>query len=84
MKKLLLFLTLFISTTVTKGEMVATSKDLDPSYDYQGYVKTGQRYHITAIKTNDKLYFNMTSEDGEELFFSWDLNDIEPITEGRI
>ncbi len=52
-----------------------------PSYDYKGFVKTGQRY--PTIKSEDKLFFRLESTDGEELF-TWDLSTVEPITEGRI
>ena len=54
-----------------------------PSYDNQGYFKTGQTYHITALKTSTQLFFKMESKDGVELF-SWDLSNIKPITDGRI
>lgn len=54
-----------------------------PSYDQQGYIKTGQTYHITAIKSGKQLFFKLESKDGEELF-TWDLSGVEPITEGRI
>ena len=54
-----------------------------PSYDNEGYFKTGQTYHITAIKSGRQLFFKMKSKDGVELF-TWDLSNVEPITEGRI
>ncbi len=56
---------------------------ISPSYDQQGYIKTGQKYHITAIKSGHQLYFQLESVDGESLF-AWDISDVEPITEGRI
>ena len=56
---------------------------IDPSYDYKGFAKTNQKYHITAIKLGHMLYFKMESENGEELF-SWDYSNFTPITEGRI
>lgn len=56
---------------------------IDPSYDQQGYIKTGQLYHITAIKSGKQLFFKMESKDGVELF-TWDLSNAEPINEGRI
>lgn len=56
---------------------------IEPSYDNKGFVKTGQTYHITAIKSGTMLYFKMESEDGEELF-TWDCSNFAPITEGRI
>lgn len=56
---------------------------LEPSYDEQGFFKTGQTYHITAIKTKEHLFFKMESKDGIELFH-WDIFKIKPIIEGRI
>lgn len=56
---------------------------IPPSYDQQGYFKSGQTYHITAIKSGTQLFFKMESKDGQQLF-SWDLSNVEPITEGRI
>ena len=54
-----------------------------PSYDYEGYVKPGKNYHVTAIKSGNTLYFKMESSDGEELF-TWDMSDVDAVTEGRI
>jgi hypothetical protein len=56
---------------------------IEPSYDKQGYFKTGQTYHITAIKTKTHLFFKMKSIDGMELF-DWDILKVKSIEEGRI
>lgn len=56
---------------------------IEPSYDYKGFVKTNQLYHITAIKSGRMMFFKMESKDGVEVF-SWDLSEIKPVTEGRI
>ena len=56
---------------------------ITPSYDELGYFKTGQKYHITVIKTKRHLFFKMKSKDQEELF-SWDISKIDSITTGRI
>ena len=56
---------------------------IEPSYDYEGYVKSGENYHITAIKSGNTLYFKMENSAGEELF-TWDISDIDAVTEGRI
>jgi hypothetical protein len=56
---------------------------LDPSFDRQGFFKTGQKYHITVLKTKEHLFFKMESKNGVELF-QWDISKIEPITEGRL
>ena len=56
---------------------------IEPSYDKQGFFKTGQTYHITAIRTKTHLFFKMESKDGVELF-DWDISKVKPIEEGRI
>ncbi|MFC2128141.1 DUF1961 family protein [Bacteroidota bacterium] len=56
---------------------------IEPSYDKQGYFKSGQTYHITAIKTKEHLFFKMENKDGVELF-TWNISSIKPINEGRI
>ncbi|NJB35078.1 DUF1961 family protein [Croceivirga sp. JEA036] len=54
-----------------------------PSYDMQGFFETGKTYHITAIKTAEKLSFKM-EHDGREQYFEWDISKIAPINDGRI
>lgn len=54
-----------------------------PSYDNDGYFKTGETYHITVIKTDAQLFFQMEGKEGRKLF-SWDLSEVKPVTEGRI
>jgi hypothetical protein len=56
---------------------------IEPSYDRKGYFKTGETYHITAIKTNKDLYFEIKSKSGVELFH-WDISNIASIKDGRI
>lgn len=56
---------------------------IQPSYDKQGFFKTGQTYHITAIKTKTQLFFKMESKDGVELF-EWDISKVSLIKEGRV
>ncbi|GAA4945662.1 hypothetical protein GCM10023314_18580 [Algibacter agarivorans] len=56
---------------------------IEPSYDRQGFFKSGQLYHITAVKTNNHLFFKMESKDGVKLFH-WNISNIDPVTEGRI
>ncbi len=65
-----------------KNESFNVTK-VSPSYDSQGYFKTGLRYHITVIKTGSQLFFKMESDEGKE-FFAWDLSKVDPINEGRI
>ncbi|MFK7981045.1 MAG: DUF1961 family protein [Saprospiraceae bacterium] len=59
------------------------STKIDPSYDNQGYFKSGETYHITVIKTNKELFFQMEGAKSAKLF-SWDLSRIQPVREGRI
>ena len=56
---------------------------ISPSYNNEGYFKTGETYHITVIKTKNQLLFKMEGKEGSKLF-SWDLSKIDPVTEGRI
>lgn len=56
---------------------------ISPFYDQQGYFETGKTYHITVIKSNNQLSFHMESTDKKQ-GFTWDLSDVDPITEGRI
>jgi hypothetical protein len=56
---------------------------IEPSYDKQGFFKSGETYHITAIKTKNHLFFKMESKDRAELF-TWNISNIKPIIEGRI
>ncbi|RXP46229.1 DUF1961 family protein [Lutibacter sp. HS1-25] len=57
--------------------------EIVPSYDNKGFIKTGQKYHITAIKSGKMLFFKIESADGDELF-TWDLSKVAPVNEGRI
>jgi hypothetical protein len=54
-----------------------------PSYDNEGYFKTGETYHITVVKTNTQLFFKMEGKEISRLF-SWDLSAIDPLSLGRI
>jgi len=54
-----------------------------PSYDNEGYFKTGESYHITVVKTNTRLFFKMENK-GESSLFAWDLSAIDPVSSGRI
>ncbi len=56
---------------------------VEPSYDLQGFFEKGKHYHITAIKTSEKLSFKMEHE-GETQYFEWDITKVSPISEGRI
>ena len=56
---------------------------LEPSHNMQGLFEKDKFYHITAIKTSEKLSFKMEHADQEE-YFEWDISKEAPILEGRI
>jgi len=56
---------------------------VEPSYDMQGLFEKGKIYHITAIKTSEKLSFKMEHQN-ETQYFEWDITKVAPISEGRI
>lgn len=56
---------------------------LHPIYENINLFEPGKTYHITAIKTGDRLTFT-AEHDGEEHVFSWDTTVFPPVTEGRI
>tara|TARA_R110002049_G_scaffold181019_1_gene348048 strand:+ start:2390 stop:3193 length:804 start_codon:yes stop_codon:yes gene_type:complete len=61
-------------------------KDLviEPSYDnLNGLFKKNVTYHITVIKSNEKLFFKVDGNKTNQIF-TWDLTGKEPIVEGRI
>ena len=60
-----------------------TQTEILPSYDNEGFFKTGETYHITVIKTGTQLFFNMEGKEGSKLF-SWDLSEVKSISDGRI
>ncbi len=57
--------------------------EVPPSYDDTGLFQPGVTYHITAIKTNQRLYFQVQGPDSARLF-SWDVSDRPPLLSGRI
>lgn len=55
-----------------------------PSYDnLDGLFEEGVVYHITVLKTLEKLFFKVESDKAQNCFF-WDLSAKEPINYGRI
>ena len=57
--------------------------EVKPTFFDTGLFKTGRAYKITAIKTDNRLFFKV---DGEDLFqlFSWETQHLPPLKEGRI
>jgi len=67
------------------GETFRESTKIAPSYSYENksYFKTDETYHITVIKKDKKLFFQLEGKENTNLF-EWDLSTTKPITEGRI
>lgn len=57
--------------------------EVDPAFNKTGLFKTGITYKMTWIKTNSKLFLQVEGT-GVIKRYSWDLSNVEPITEGRI
>lgn len=57
--------------------------EIPPSYDQTGLFLTGKTYQITAIKTDNLLFFRVSDEHGENLY-TWTLTNTELVKEGRI
>ncbi|MEM9985545.1 MAG: hypothetical protein AAF804_10655 [Bacteroidota bacterium] len=57
--------------------------DLDPDYFQTGLFEQGVPYQITVIKHGDD-FFMFIHNDADELLCHWRLDQIPPITEGRI
>ena len=55
---------------------------LQPIYENINLFEPGATYHITAVKTGDRLTFT-AEHDGDEHVFSWDTTVFPPVTEGR-
>ena len=54
-----------------------------PDFFRTGLFLPGRTYKITVIKTDSRLFFNVEGRRDEKLF-SWQLDNIEPLEEGRI
>tara|TARA_R110002111_G_scaffold53434_7_gene92838 strand:- start:1640 stop:2395 length:756 start_codon:yes stop_codon:yes gene_type:complete len=68
----------------TTEELAFKDIVVEPSYDnLKDLFKKDVTYHITVIKTKEKLFFKVEGDNREETFF-WDLSQKEPIIEGRI
>ena len=68
--------------TPNRQEYLKGSEIPEASYA-TGLFNPGVQYHITAIKTSKKIYFNVSSEN-ESTLFSWDLREKSVLEEGRI
>ena len=64
-----------------EGEFSKT--EIKPDSFHTGLFRTGKTYHITAIKQDDRLFFNVVG-DGKEKLFAWQSPLIGEVTEGRI
>ena len=67
-----------VTETITFNDMA-----IPPDYFNTGLFLPGKTYKVTVIKTKEKLFFTI-DHGGETQTFSWDLDKLKPITEGRI
>jgi hypothetical protein len=68
----------------TLDGLIASAENSNKGMHFnEGYFKTGETYHITVIKTRTQLFFKVEGKEYSRLF-SWDLSEVNPITEGRI
>ncbi|NNF33337.1 MAG: DUF1961 family protein [Saprospiraceae bacterium] len=55
-----------------------------PSYDHlDNFFQDGIQFHITVLKTGNKLFFQVKGKETNEIFF-WDLSNKAAISNGRI
>jgi len=64
-------------------EITFDDMEILPDFYKTGLFLPGIEYKITVIKTGDRLFFNVKGE-GSEKLYSWHLEDVNPITAGRI
>ena len=57
--------------------------EVPPTYDNTGLFKPGVTYHIITIKTDQRLFFQV-SGDGQSQLFTWDVSTRPPLAPGRI
>ena len=57
--------------------------EIKPDSFHMGLFRTGETYHITAIKSGDRLFFHVAGA-GEETLFAWQSPLIAEVTQGRI
>lgn len=60
-----------------------TDTDIAPDYFRTGLFKLGETYHVTVLKTDGELFFQLKNAEVSRLF-SWNLSSFPAITEGRI
>ena len=68
---------------VIPGQNFNTTTEIPNPFFETGLFKTGENYKITVIKTDEKLYFEVTGKNGAKLF-SWNLKNQPLLHEGRI
>ena len=57
--------------------------DLPPDNFETGLFRPGKTYHVRALKTDKDMFFEVQGEEKGDLFH-WSLEDIEPISHGRV
>jgi hypothetical protein len=68
---------------VEKGQNFNTTTEIPNAYFETGLFKTDETYKITVIKTQTKLFFQVTGKHTSKLF-SWNLSNRPELLEGRI
>lgn len=64
-------------------EITFDDMEILPAFYKTGLFLPGETYKITIIKTGDRLFFSVEGEETEKLY-SWELEEANPINEGRI
>lgn len=64
-------------------EISFADTEIPPAFYETGLFRPGETCKITVIKDSSTLYFNVEGKRKEELF-SWELDQDNPVTEGRI
>ena len=64
-------------------EITFDDMEILPAFYKTGLFLPGETYKITVIKTATRLFFSVEGE-GTEILYSWELEEVDPIDEGRI
>jgi hypothetical protein len=57
--------------------------EVEPTFFETGLFKTGETYHITAVKTNERLFFKVDVKNASKIY-SWDISHLPPLKKGRV
>jgi hypothetical protein len=67
----------------TRPDRAFNQTDLPPDNFETGLFRPGVTYHVTAVKTDDDLFFDVRNDEAGNLFH-WPLADVEPLRPGRV